>query len=80
MRRVIPLLFFTESELRNAVLAYAVGTLKVRHVVVLGHYGCGGVAASMMPVTTPPVQSADVAVDGWISPIRRIYQTSQRYV
>ena len=37
---------------RAAGLAYAVDTLGVKHVVVLGHYGCGGVAASMSPL--PP--------------------------
>lgn len=62
----------------NAVLSYAVETLEVRHVIVMGHYGCGGVAAAMLPMSLPLERPAHIAVQTWIQPIREIYQTSTR--
>ncbi|KAF6746337.1 carbonic anhydrase [Ephemerocybe angulata] len=75
----------------NAVLTYAVKTLNVKHVVIMGHYGCGGVAASMAPLPDGYAERwlghttllalpdpADLAVQRWILPIRKIYETSGR--
>ncbi len=49
-----------------AVLQYAVDVLKVRHIMVVGHYGCGGVMAAV------DGQRRGL-VDHWLHPIREIY-------
>ncbi|MFI1771213.1 carbonic anhydrase [Thalassobellus citreus] len=50
-----------------SVVNYAVTHLKVNHVVVCGHYGCGGVKAAM--------QSADLGIlNGWLRNIRDVYR------
>lgn len=48
-----------------SVLQYAVDVLDVQHVIVTGHYGCGGVKAAMGS------QSYGL-VDHWLGPIRNV--------
>ena len=50
-----------------SVIEYAVVHLKVNHVVVCGHYSCGGVKAAM--------QSADLGIlNPWLRNIRDVYR------
>lgn len=50
-----------------SVINYAIRHLKVKHAVVCGHYGCGGVKAAM--------QSADLGIlNPWLRNIRDVYR------
>lgn len=51
-----------------AVLAYAIDHLKVRHVIVCGHYGCGGVRASMTSTDFRPV------LNMWLRNLKDVYR------
>lgn len=62
----------------QSVLAYAVAELGVQHIIVMGHYGCGGVAASIASPPAAQVDAANAAVQNWIAPVRQILQTSTR--
>ena len=50
-----------------SVLQYAVEVLRVKHVLVVGHYGCGGVAAAVDGERRG-------LVDHWLQPIREVEQ------
>lgn len=54
-----------------SVLDYAVNVLQVEHVIVCGHYGCGGVKAAMGN------QSIGI-IDNWIRHIKDIYRVHKR--
>lgn len=49
-----------------SVLEYAIDLLKIKHVIVCGHYGCGGVKAAMEDHQLG-------LVDNWLRNIRDIY-------
>jgi len=72
---------FNESDTGiNSALAYAVSSLGVQHVIVMGHYGCGGVEASMtyLPDEDGDFSSGTAAIRDWIEPIHDIFVTSNR--
>ena len=50
-----------------SVIQYAVEVLKVKHIMVVGHYGCGGVKASMS-------NDRFGLIDNWLGHLKDIYR------
>ena len=53
-----------------SVLQFAVDVLKVKHILVVGHYGCGGVSAAVDGRRRG-------LVDHWLHPIREVFHEHQ---
>jgi carbonic anhydrase len=53
-----------------SVLQFAVDVLKVKHIMVVGHYGCGGVVAAI------DGQRRGL-VDHWLHPIREVFAANR---
>ncbi|BDU72732.1 carbonic anhydrase [Mesoterricola silvestris] len=65
VHRNIANLVLPEDPNCQAVIQYAVEELGVSHVIVTGHYGCGGVQAAFGPPAREPLE-------GWIGHLRRL--------
>lgn len=80
--------FFTQRNIANqfqptdnnaiSVLSYGVQSLGIGHIIVMGHYGCGGVQAAMLPRPNTTGDPAGCSVQSWINPIRYTYLNSSR--
>jgi carbonic anhydrase len=66
-RNIANQVFNTDDNLMS-VLEYAVVVLKVDHIIVCGHYGCGGVKAAMQ--TLPPMPH----ISNWLQELSYNYQ------
>lgn len=64
-RNIANLVVHTDMNLLS-VLSYAVEHLKVRHIIVCGHYNCGGVKAAMSPKSLG-------MLNNWVRNIKDIY-------
>ncbi len=65
-RNVANLVVPTDNNI-NAVVQYAVEYLNVRHIIVCGHYGCGGVRAAL--------DSHDMGqLNAWLQTLRDVYR------
>lgn len=65
-RNIANLVVSTDNNL-NAIVQYAVEYLKVKHIIVCGHYECGGIKAALEPEDMGQLNS-------WLQTLRDVYR------
>lgn len=56
-----------------SVIQYAVEVLKIKHIIVCGHYGCGGIKAAMD-------NKEHGLIDNWLRNIKDVYRYHQAQI
>ncbi|QJQ96647.1 MULTISPECIES: carbonate dehydratase [Halomonadaceae] len=69
-RNVANLLYHNDMNALS-VVQYAVDVLKVKHILIVGHYGCGGVRAAM-------TGGEHGIVDFWLHSVRELYSRHRK--
>lgn len=71
-RNIANMVVHTDLNLLS-VLEYAVVVLKVEHIIVCGHYGCGGIDASLG-------NKSFGIIDKWLLNIKEVYRLHQKEI